>query len=74
MDAPYYVGEPGDLIHMGTDSRWGHTVVITEVIQDENGTVTDYLVNSNTADMRNFPASMCGYPKMILTKIYGWNS
>lgn len=73
LDAAYYKGEPGDLIHMGTEEGWRHTVMITGVIRNEKGEVLDYLVHSNTADIKEFPASLYGYPKQMLTKIYGWN-
>lgn len=73
VDAAYYKREPGDLIHMGTEEGWRHTVMITGVIRNEKGEVLDYLVHSNTADIKEFPASLYGYPKQMLTKIYGWN-
>lgn len=72
-EAPYYTGEAGDLLHMGTEGDWRHTVVIASRIEDESGEVLDYLMDSNTGDLRNYPASLYGYPKIILTKIFGWN-
>ncbi len=39
----------------------------------EDGTVSDYLIHSNTADVKNFPASAYMLPCQSLTKIYGWN-
>lgn len=33
-----------------------------------------YLVNSNTNGMRNYPASLYGYPVLALTRISGWNA
>lgn len=73
VDAAYYKGEPGDLIHIGTEEAWRHTVMITGVIRNEKEEVLDYLVHSNTADIKEFPVSLIGYPKQMLTKIYGWN-
>lgn len=72
-NASYDTGETGDLIHMGADGSWGHTVIITEPVLDASGQTVDYLVDSNTANLRNYPASLYGYPNMILTKIIGWN-
>ena len=72
-DAPYYTGQPGDLIQMGADGTVRHTVVICEVITDEAGNTVDYLVNSNTNDLQNYPASLYGYPELTLTRIVGWN-
>ena len=74
MNAPYDTGEPGDLIHMGTDQDWRHTVVIVETVEGEDGSTADYLVNSNTANLQNYPASLYGYPDLILVHILGWNA
>lgn len=74
MDAPYYDGEPGDLLHMGMDGDWGHTVVVSAVVTDEEGRTVDYLVDSNTGDLSDYPASLYGYPEIVLTKIAGWNA
>lgn len=73
-EEPYYSGEPGDLLHLGPEEGdWRHTVIITDVITDETGRVRDYLVHSNTADLKNFPASAYPYPCQRLIKIYGYN-
>ena len=37
------------------------------------GQTVDYLVHSNTSDMENYPASLCGYPVFSLVRIAGWN-
>ena len=73
VDAPYDTGEPGDLIHMGVDSDWRHTVVITQPVSDGSGQVVDYLVDSNTANLQDYPASLYGYTDQILVHILGWN-
>lgn len=73
VDAPYKSGEPGDLIHMGSDQDWRHTVVIVDTVPGEDGTTADYLVNSNTANLQNYPASLYGYPDLTLVHILGWN-
>ena len=72
-EAPYFSGEPGDLLHMGIDGDWGHTVVIASAVTNGQGEVVDYLVDSNTGNLRNYPASLYGYPEIILTRIVGWN-
>lgn len=75
VDAPFYSGQPGDLLDFGEapDSGWRHTVMITGVMQDENGGTVDYLVSSNTADLRNFPASAYIYTYQSLVTIAGWS-
>lgn len=73
-DAPYFTGESGDVIQMGTEDSWHHVVLIRDLVTDEDGNTVDYLVNSNTNDMRNYPASLYGYPVFALTRISGWNT
>ena len=72
-DAPYYSGQPGDLIQMGTEESWHHVVIIRDVVTDEAGNPIDYLINSNTNDMSSYPASLYGYPVFSLTRVIGWN-
>lgn len=72
-DAPYLDGEIGDVIQMGFPDRWSHTVLISRVITDAQGNTVDYLVNSNTADLKNFPVSAYTLPCQTLIKILGWN-
>lgn len=72
--APYYSGEIGDILELGTaENPLRHAVIITQVIRDEDGNVVDYLVSSNTSDLRNFPASAYFYSSQSLVKILGWN-
>ena len=73
VNAPYFTGETGDIITMGVEEPANHTTVILDTIKDENGVVVDYLLCSNTADLRNFPASAYYYTNRQLTKIIGWN-
>lgn len=72
-NVPYYSGEIGDLIIMGYDEDWRHTVVISEVIKDDSGQTIDYLIHSNTSDLKNFPVSAYMYTHQKLIKILGWN-
>ena len=73
VDAPYYAGQPGDLIQMGDATVWAHTVVIRQLVRDGTGRTVDYLIHSNTNDMENYPASLYGYPELALIAIAGWN-
>ena len=73
-DAPYYTGEPGDVIHLGADGSFRHTVIITQVMRGEDGSVTDYLIASNTSDLLDFPVSAFYYQEQMLIKIFGWNN
>lgn len=72
-DAPYYTGRPGDIIHLGNAERWRHTVLITGVVEDGDGNVEDYLICSNTADLRDFPVSAYAYTRQMLIRVEGWN-
>ena len=71
-DAPYYSGRPGDVIHLGNGEDWRHTVLIVDTVEEDGETV-DYLVDSNTADLRNFPVSAYAYTSQLLIRIHGWN-
>ena len=73
VDCPFDTGEAGDLIRMGFPENWNHVVIITDVVMDEAGETVDYLIDSNTSDMKNFPASAYPLPCRSLIKIYGWN-
>ncbi len=73
VEAPYDQGEIGDLIIMGYDDKWRHTVIITDVITNDQGEFLDYLVASNTVNQRHFPVSAHMYTRQILVKIHGWN-
>ena len=73
VDSPYEAGQPGDLIQMGFPDDWNHVVMIADVVRDESGETVDYLIHSNTSDMRDFPASAYPLPCRSLTRIFGWN-
>ncbi len=73
VDAGYFSGEKGDLIMMGTPEDWNHVVVISEVVKDENGKAVDYLICSNTTDVRDFPVSAYPSAGRSLIRILGWN-
>ncbi len=69
----FFAGEIGDVIIYGTEERWKHAVIITDVIYDDEGNFIDYLINSNTTDRINYPVSAYGYHNTALIKIIGWN-
>ncbi len=73
VDAPYYSGQPGDLIQMGMEDGLRHTVIIRSLVSGSSGQTVDYLIHSNTNDMENYPASLYGYPVFSLVRIAGWN-
>lgn len=73
VDENVYSGAVGDVLQFGYGDEWLHSVLITAVIKDKDGNVVDYLVNSNTTDRINYPASAYGYPQQRLIKILGWN-
>ena len=72
-DAPFFSGEPGDVIHLGMHGQWRHTVMITQVITDAAGNTVDYLIASNTANLLDFPVSAYYYQEQMLIRIFGWN-
>lgn len=62
------------MIQMGFPGSWNHAVLIGSVVRDEQGRTVDYLIYSNTSDVKNFPVSAYPIPRQSLTKIYGWRS
>ncbi|WP_303867157.1 amidase domain-containing protein [Acetobacterium wieringae] len=73
VDENVYSGSVGDVLQYGQDGDWLHSVIITDVITDSDGKLADYLINSNTTDRINYPASAYGYSDLRLIKILGWN-
>ncbi len=69
-----YSGDIGDVVIMDWGDGWSHVVMITQVVKDANGNVTDYLINSNTSDRKNYPLSAYGCVKMSVIRIAGWNN
>lgn len=73
VDENVYSGSIGDVLQYGQNGDWLHSVIITDVITDSDGKMADYLINSNTTDRINYPASAYGYSELRLIKILGWN-
>lgn len=73
VGAPYFTGQVGDIITMGVEEPRHHTTVICGLVADGEGRTVDYLLCSNTANLRNYPASAYYYTNRQLTKILGWN-
>jgi hypothetical protein len=59
--------EKGDVIQVGAYHQWRHSLVITDVLKDENGNMQEIVVASNTADRCNYPLSayIYTYPRLI---------
>ncbi|MBI4858270.1 MAG: amidase domain-containing protein [Acetobacterium woodii] len=74
VDDNVYSGSVGDILQYGQDDEWLHSVIITDVVTDSDGNMLDYLINSNTTDRINYPASAYGYSELRLIKILGWNN
>lgn len=74
VGANLFSGRVGDIIQYVSDGIAVHSVIITEVIYDEEGNVVDYLINSNTTDKIDCPMSLYGYTDFRLIKIIGHNN
>lgn len=72
-DAGFKNGRPGDLIHLAAANQWRHTVMISQPLLDNQGNVVDYLVYSNTQNLKDYPISLYGYSHYQLTVVVGWN-
>ena len=69
---PFYA-EAGDIGQVGYNNAYKHTVVIIGNIKDNNGKITDLLINSNSLNLENYPLSGYVYPNKRVIKILGWN-
>lgn len=69
---PFYA-EAGDIGQVGYNNVYKHTVVIVGNIKDNNGKITDLLINSNSINLENYPFSGYVYPNKRIIKILGWN-
>ena len=69
---PFYA-EAGDIGQVGYNNVYKHTVVIVGNIKDNNGKITDLLINSNSLNLENYPLSGYVYPNKRVIKILGWN-
>lgn len=74
VDDNVFCGSAGDILQYGQSGEWFHSVIITDVVKDGNGQLMDYLIDSNTTDRINYPASAYGYSDLRLIKIVGWNN
>jgi len=72
-DIPYFYAEKGDIIHVGAYYQWRHALLVTDVIKNDDGTLQDIVVASNTADRWNYPLSAYIYTGARLIHILGQN-
>lgn len=70
-DASYWEGDIGDVILMGPSHDLNHSVLISGVVRDAEGRTVDYLIHSNTSDVRDFPVSIYPNPRQVLVRILG---
>ena len=70
-DAPLSIAEKGDILQFGAYGEWRHSVLVTDVIYNEDGSVKDIVIASNTADRWNYPAAAYVYTAQRLIHILG---
>lgn len=73
-NANYYDGDVGDVLLIGIENARSHATVISAVVKDDAGRTVDYLLCSNTNDLRNFPAGAYHSSNQRLFRIFGWNN
>lgn len=69
---PFYA-EAGDIGQVGYNNIYKHTIVIIGNVKNNNGKITDLLINSNSLNLENYPLSGYVYPNKRVIKILGWN-
>lgn len=73
VDANLFSAKPGDILQFGAFGNWYHSAIITETAEGDDGSPIDFLINSNTSDHINYPASAYPYSAMRLIRILGHN-
>ncbi len=73
-DANLYTAQPGDVIQYGADGEWKHSVLVTEVVLDDDGQPIDFLIASNTTDRIDWPMRAYAYADIRLIQILGYNN
>ena len=73
-DGSYWEGDVGDVILMGPAHDLNHSVLISKVVQNAEGRTVDYLIHSNTSDVKDFPVSAYPNPRQVLVRILGWRT
>lgn len=71
-DANLYYAEPGDIMQVGNNSLYFHSIVVSGIVKSNNELI-DILVNSNTNDYKNVPISSLATTEIRLIKILGYN-
>ena len=72
-DVNPYFGEAGDVLQVGNNGFFSHTMVVVGNVKNDKGEIVDLLLNGNTIDTINFPLSAYGCVERRLIKVYGWN-
>ena len=65
--------QKGDVVQVGAMGQWRHSVLVTDVVYDENGYAEEIIIASNTADRINYPLSAYIYTAPRLIHIIGQN-
>ncbi len=65
--------QPGDVVQVGAYGEWRHSLVVTDVMFKDDGSLQDIIVASNTADRWNYPLSAYIYTYPRLIHILGQN-
>lgn len=73
-DINVYAAQPGDVLQYEADGEWKHSVLVVEVLTDQDGQPVDFLIASNTTDRIDWPMSAYAYTNVRLIHILGYNT
>lgn len=73
VSASIYAAEIGDVMQYVVDDWARHSVIVSEIVYDDEGNIVEILVNSNTTDHVNYPLTAYGYTNIRLIHIDGYN-
>lgn len=71
-DVNYFYAEKGDIMQVGANNSYVHTIVVSGLVE-KDGKIVDVLTTSNSTDRQNYPLSAYNYADKKLIKILGWN-
>ncbi len=71
--AVIYAAKPGDIMQYVVDDWASHSVIVSDIIYDDDGNIIEILINSNTTDHVDYPLTAYGYTDIRLIHIVGYN-
>ena len=72
-DGNIFSVRPGDVLQLGLFDSWYQSVLIAETISGPDGSPIDLLINTNTTDRIDYPASALLATNLRAIRVLGFN-